>query len=88
VWAFPRVTGNSHDRVHFEDAPPQVPDKLLKRIILVASNPGDMVLDPQCGNGTTIKAALELGRRAQGIERSPLYASQALAWINGGGKKS
>lgn len=81
IWQFSRQVGSSLDAMGFEDHPPQIPDDLLKQIILVASNPGDLVFDPFVGNGTTIKAALALGREAKGIERSPLYAKQARQWI-------
>jgi len=48
--------------------PTQKPIKLLERIVLAASNPGDLVLDPFCGCGTTVDAAQELGRRWIGID--------------------
>lgn len=46
----------------------QKPLALLRRIIAASSNPGDLVLDPFCGCGTTIEAANELGRRFIGID--------------------
>jgi len=49
----------------------QKPIALLKRIIEASSNPGDLVLDPFCGCGTTIAAAQELGRRWGGIDITP-----------------
>ena len=48
--------------------PTQKPVDLLKRIIRASSNPGDLVLDPFCGCGTTIHAAESLGRRWIGID--------------------
>jgi site-specific DNA-methyltransferase (adenine-specific) len=48
--------------------PTQKPLALLERIIQASSNPGDMVLDPFCGCGTTIAAAQKLGRRWIGID--------------------
>lgn len=48
--------------------PTQKPVSLLERIISVSSNPGDLVLDPFCGCGTTIAAAEQLGRRWVGID--------------------
>ncbi len=47
------------------------PLALLRRIIEVASDPGDLVVDPFTGSGTTLVAAEELGRRWVGIEKSP-----------------
>ena len=46
------------------------PWRLLERIIEASSNPGDMVLDPFCGCGTTVVAAENLGRRWAGVEIS------------------
>ena len=48
--------------------PTQKPLKLLKRIISASSNPGDLVLDPFCGSGTTLVAAKLLGRNYIGID--------------------
>jgi DNA modification methylase len=48
--------------------PTQKPEALLERIISVSSNPGDTVLDPFCGCGTTIAASQTLGRRWIGID--------------------
>lgn len=51
--------------------PTQKPEVLLSRIIEASSNPGDVVLDPFCGCGTTVAAATKLGRRWVGIDISP-----------------
>ena len=48
--------------------PTQKPLALLRRIIQASSNPGDVVLDPFCGCGTTVTAAQELGRKWIGID--------------------
>ncbi len=48
--------------------PTQKPLTLLERIVSASSNPGDLVLDPFCGCGTTIAAAQKLGRRWVGID--------------------
>ncbi|MBK8051102.1 MAG: site-specific DNA-methyltransferase [Anaerolineales bacterium] len=48
--------------------PTQKPLALLERIIAVSSNPGDIVLDPFCGCGTTIAAAQRMGRQWIGID--------------------
>lgn len=50
------------------DYPTQKPEPLLERIIAASSDPGDLVLDPFCGCGTTIAAAQKLGRRWIGID--------------------
>ena len=79
-WEIPCVTGNSKERVPFDDMPPQLPQKLLTRIVLAASNPGDRVFDPFTGNGTTWRACGEHNRKFTGIERSEKYAAQARRW--------
>ncbi|MCY3966538.1 MAG: site-specific DNA-methyltransferase [Acidobacteria bacterium] len=50
--------------------PTQKPRTLLERILNASSNPGDLILDPFCGCGTTIEAAQRLGRRWAGIDIS------------------
>lgn len=51
--------------------PTAKPVKLLKRIIEISSNPGDEVLDPMCGSGTTAQAAVELGRKCTLVDANP-----------------
>ena len=53
-----------------------MPEQLLGRIIKSASNPGDMVLDPFGGSGTTLAVAKKLGRRYLGFELSAEYAAR------------
>ena len=78
VWPITAVVGNARQRTPFEDMPPQLPLELPLRIVLGHSEPGDCVLDPYSGNGTTAIAAVLLsGRRAIGIERCPLYVDQS-----------
>ena len=48
--------------------PTQKPVALLKKLISVFTDPGDVVIDPCCGSGTTLRAAKELGRNAYGFE--------------------
>ncbi len=47
------------------------PEKLIERVIQIASNPGDIALDSFLGSGTTAAVAQKLGRRWVGVERSP-----------------
>ena len=49
----------------------QKPVALLERIIRASSNQGDVVLDPFCGSGTTLRAAKTLGRKYIGIDQNP-----------------
>jgi site-specific DNA-methyltransferase (adenine-specific) len=73
TWYVSRVCGTFHERV---DHPCQMPEALLERIIKVASNPGDLVLDPFAGSGTTLVAAKRLARKWLGIELSEQYAER------------
>lgn len=59
------------------DHPTQKPEKLLAKIILASSNPGDVVLDPFLGSGTTSVAAKKLGRQYVGIEIDDAYCCLA-----------
>jgi site-specific DNA-methyltransferase (adenine-specific) len=70
VWAISStpMSEKSHGR-----HPTQKPLKLLERIVLACSNPGDVVLDPFLGSGTTGVAALRLGRNFVGIEQHGEY---------------
>jgi len=71
TWSISRVCGTFKERTGH---PCQMPAALLERIIRVASNPGDLVLDPFAGSGTTLAAAKRLGRKYLGIELSEHYA--------------
>jgi site-specific DNA-methyltransferase (adenine-specific) len=55
------------------DHPTQKPEKLLAKLILASTNPGDMVLDPFLGSGTSSVVAKKLGRRFIGIEKDRQY---------------
>lgn len=61
----PPINSQAAERLGY---PTQKPLALLERIIAASSNPGDLVLDPFCGCGTTIAAAQKLGRRWVGID--------------------
>lgn len=60
------------------DHPTQKPEKLLAKIILASSNPGDLVLDPFCGSGTTCVTANKLGRNFTGMELNEKYCLTTL----------
>lgn len=66
VWTdIPPINSQAAERLGY---PTQKPEALLERIVQASSNPGDLVLDPFCGCGTTIAAAQKLGRRWVGID--------------------
>jgi site-specific DNA-methyltransferase (adenine-specific) len=74
TWYFPRVCGTFKERSGWHGC--QMPEQLLGRIIRAASNPGDTVLDPFGGSGTTLAVAKKLGRRFLGCELSEAYADR------------
>jgi modification methylase len=78
-WLFPLCTGA--ERLKGLDGrkahPTQKPEALLYRVILASTKPGDLVLDPFFGTGTTGVVAKRLGRRWLGIERDQDYAALA-----------
>jgi site-specific DNA-methyltransferase (adenine-specific) len=59
------------------DHPAQKPEKLLAKLILASSNPGDIILDPFAGSGTTAVAAKKLARRFVVVEREREYCALA-----------
>lgn len=59
------------------DHPTQKPEKLVAKLVLASSRPGDLVFDPFLGSGTTSVVAKKLGRKFCGIERDVEYASLA-----------
>lgn len=73
TWYVARVCGTFRERIKH---PCQMPEAVLERILRVSSRPGDLVLDPFSGSGTTLVAAKRLGRRYLGIELSTQYADQ------------
>jgi modification methylase len=80
-WFIPLCTGGERlrdekgDKLH----PTQKPEALLHRVILSCTQPGEVVLDPFLGSGTTAAVAKRLGRRFIGIEREERYAKGARA---------
>ena len=79
-WLFPICTGaerlkdENGNKIH----PTQKPEALLARVLLSSSKPGDVVLDPFFGTGTTGAVAKRLGRHFVGIEREQAYIDAAL----------
>jgi modification methylase len=83
-WTLPLCTGE--ERLKGRDGkkihPTQKPEALLARVILSSSRPGDLILDPFSGTGTTGATAKRLGRQFIGIERDAAYAAAAEARIS------
>ena len=83
-WLFPicsggeRVKGDGGAKAH----PTQKPEALLYRVLLACTKPGDVVLDPFFGTGTTGAVARRLGRRWLGIEREERYCEVARTRID------
>ncbi|TAL29870.1 site-specific DNA-methyltransferase [Phenylobacterium sp.] len=82
-WTLPLCTGEERlkdgngDKAH----PTQKPEALLHRVIMASTKPGDVILDPFFGTGTTGAVARRLGRKFIGIEREESYAKIAEARI-------
>ncbi len=84
-WLFPICTGG--ERLKDENGtkvhPTQKPEALLARVLMSSTRPGDVVLDPFFGSGTTGAVARKLGRHFVGIEREQAYIDAASARIAG-----
>ncbi|WP_237155083.1 site-specific DNA-methyltransferase [Oryzibacter oryziterrae] len=83
-WLLPICTGGERlkdeggDKLH----PTQKPEALLWRVLMSSSKPGDVMLDPFLGTGTSAAVAKRLGRHYVGIERERTYADHARARID------
>jgi DNA modification methylase len=75
VWNESRVCGTFKEREGWHGC--QMPIGVLNRIIAASSNPGDVVLDPFNGSGTTVVAAALMGRQYVGIDQSEEYVEYA-----------
>jgi len=75
VWTIPRLTGTAKERI--PDFPTQLPLELVSRIVRIASEPGDLVVDPFNGSGTTGVAAVSSGRKYVGIDASEKFIDLA-----------
>nr|WP_272872828.1 site-specific DNA-methyltransferase [Neoroseomonas alkaliterrae] len=82
-WLIPLCTGGERlrDAKGAKLHPTQKPEALLHRVILACTAPGEVILDPFLGSGTTAAVARRLGRRFIGIEREQTYAEAAMARI-------
>ena len=82
-WLFPICSGGERlkDEAGRKAHPTQKPEALLARVLLSSTKPGDVVLDPFFGTGTTGAVARRLGRRWLGIEREAGYCEIARARI-------
>ena len=83
-WLFPicngaeRLKDEAGDKVH----PTQKPEALLGRIMMASTKPGDVILDPFFGSGTTGAVARKMGRHFIGVERETSYIEAAQARID------
>ena len=75
VWEIPNVKSNHVEKT---EHPCQFPIELVERLVLALTKPGDRVLDPFLGSGTTCLAALAHNRRAAGAETLPEYYAIAV----------
>src|SRR6202007_2683126 len=82
-WTLPLCTGEERIKTAegLKAHPTQKPEALLHRVILASSKPGDVILDPFFGTGTTGAAAKRLARRFIGIEREDAYVKVATTRI-------
>ncbi len=67
VWEISIVAPVSKERTGY---PTQKPEALIRRVVEACTDPGDVILDPYLGSGTTIAAATKLGRSAIGIDQN------------------
>jgi site-specific DNA-methyltransferase (adenine-specific) len=75
VWSVPIVSNRGHNGVRTH--PAQKPDQLMRTLVDQFSEPGETILDPYAGSGSTLLAAAFLGRRAIGIERDEQFCRSA-----------
>lgn len=80
-WQIPRVVGTSTERI--PDFPTQLPTRLLDIIVAAGTKPGDLVVDPFNGSGTTGVASLAHGCRYIGIEKVEAFADAARLRLRG-----
>ena len=81
TWCYSRVAGTFKEREGFHGC--QMPEQLLGRIVRVSSNPGDLVVDPFGGSGTTLAVSKKLGRQWLGFELSKEYVARIRERLDG-----
>lgn len=74
AWHCNRICGTFREK---RNTPNQMPEQIVGRAIRLSTDPGDLVLDPFAGSGTTAATAKKLGRRFVTTELSPTYAHEA-----------
>ena len=72
-----RDSGKEYHKIH----PTQKPIGVLKKLIEIFTDPGDVVIDPVAGSGSTLRAAYELGRSAYGFEISKEFYEKAKKYM-------
>lgn len=78
VWDVPIINGYTCENTHEQRwHPTQKPEALILQWVALFSNPGDLVVDPFVGSGTTLAAAKRLGRRAVGVDINEAYCEIA-----------
>lgn len=78
VLEIPTTCNGMHEKTPH---PTQKPEELLRKLVLAATNPGDLVIDPFLGSGTTAVVAEQLKRRWQGCDITPEYSKWAVERI-------
>jgi site-specific DNA-methyltransferase (adenine-specific) len=68
---------NESEKIH----PTQKPVKLLERLIALFTDPGEVVIDPCCGSGSTVIAAARSGRSGYGFEIKKPFFKLATSWL-------
>ena len=74
LWNIPNVKANHPEKTLH---PCQFPIELVERCVLSMTNPGDWILDPFCGVGSALLAAVKCDRRAMGCEKDSVYIDEA-----------
>lgn len=73
---------DERDELYEKIHPTQKPVKLLEKLIRIFTDPGDVVIDPVAGSGSTLIAAENLGRRAYGFEIDKQFYKKACDWLD------